>query len=289
MALSLFANGVITTNYTNDTAVSIYTNSGAPLTGPPDWTATCTNYVPPPWNQVDNLYVSPVFTSSWNISGTGGTGEVLGIYFTLNAQYGTNDETNPRKSIFFILKTGGGTFTSGLAYTISPPVVCFVTGTRVLTQNGYKAIETLLHKDMMVLSDGRITDYSLKKIVVETANASSAPYRIQAGAFGKNKPESDICLSPTHKIQVRKGVWISPQRAALINPNVKQYGIGEPVTYWHIACSDYLRDNIISEGMIVESLATNKNYNGPATVYTWSNRLGGYTRVSSSKNNIAKL
>jgi hypothetical protein len=288
MSLSLFTNFISTTNFTNDTAVFNYTTSGAPLTGPPDYTAPCVNYVPPPWNNVNNFYTSPVFTSAWTISGTGGTGEVLGIYFTLSAQYGPNDETNDRKTIFFILNTGGGTFTGGLPYTLSPPLPCFVTGTRILTQNGYKAIETLLQKDFVVLSDGRRVHYSLKKIDVGMTNTQTAPYRIEAGAFGNNKPESDMCVSPTHKIQLRKGVWISPQRAALTNPKVKQYGIGEPVTYWHIACADYLRDNIIAEGMIVESLATSKNYNGPDKVYTWSNRLGGFTRVSPDTNRLIK-
>jgi hypothetical protein len=164
-----------------------------------------------------------------------------------------------------------------------PSAVCFVEGTRVLTQNGYKPIEKLLQKDLIVTSDARTVDYVLKKIPFPVTDKASAPYRIEAGAFGANKPSTDICLSPTHKIQLRKGVWISPERAALTNPKVKQYGIGEPVNYWHIACDDYLKDNLICEGLVVESLATNKNYNGPSKVYTWNDRLGGFTRPASSK------
>jgi hypothetical protein len=143
-------------------------------------------------------------------------------------------------------------------------------------------------KDMMVLSDGRVVDYDMKKIVVETTTTATAPYRIEAGAFGTNKPATDICLSPHHKIQIRKGVWISPERAAKTNPKVKQYGVGEPVTYWHIACADYLKDNLVCEGLVVESLATNKNYTGPARVYTWSDRLGGFTRSKVTVSNIKK-
>lgn len=165
----------------------------------------------------------------------------------------------------------------------SPSAECFVEGTRVLTQNGYKAIEKLLQKDLIVTSDNRVVDYVLKKIPFPVTDKASAPYKIEAGAFGTNKPSVDICLSPTHKIQLRKGVWISPERAAMTNPKVKQYNVGESVNYWHIACDDYLKDNLICEGLVVESLATNKNYTGPSKVYTWNDRLGGFTRPASCK------
>ncbi len=162
------------------------------------------------------------------------------------------------------------------------PPACFVDGTRILTNNGYKAVETLLYKDLVVTSDGRTVDYVLNTMKIPVTNTSSAPYRIEAGAFGKNKPEMDICLSPSHKIQLRKGVWISPERAAKVNDKVKQYDVGKPVTYWHIECADYLKDNLICEGMVSESYGSYKNYKGPSKLYTWSERLGGFTRPSSS-------
>lgn len=177
------------------------------------------------------------------------------------------------------------------SYNLYPSLgpLCFAEGTRVLTQNGYKAVETLLTKDLIVTSDTRVVDFSLKKISLASTNKASAPYRIEAGAFGAMKPSADICLSPLHKIQIRKGVWISPERAALTNPKVKQYGVGEPVTYWHIACDDYLKDNLVCEGMVVESLATNKNYDGPVKVYAWSERLGGFTRRSAGASVVARV
>lgn len=199
---------------------------------------------------------------------------------------------NNGNNIILMQNNSTQTYVLGLQYPpASPPqpVVCFVEGTRILTQNGYKPIETLLYKDLVVTSDERVIDFRLKKIPVLLTDATSAPYRIEAGAFGFNKPSVDICLSPHHKILIRKGVWISPERAAKTNPKVKQYGIGKPITYWHIACDDYLKDNLICEGMVVESLATNKNYTGPAKVYTWSDRLGGFTRIYSGVSTKALL
>ena len=183
--------------------------------------------------------------------------------------------------------TVGSVLNSGGSYYLYPntagnPPACFVEGTRVLTNNGYKAVETLLCKDLVVTSDGRTIDYVLKTLKIPVTDTSSAPYRIEAGAFGKNKPEMDICLSPSHKIQVRKGVWISPERAAKVNAKVKQYDVGKPVTYWHIECADYLKDNLVCEGIVSESYGTYRNYKGPSNLYTWSERLGGFTRPSSS-------
>ena len=271
-AFGVSNNGALTTNYTNDTAW-IYLGL-TPFTGPPvDWTQVQTG-------STTTTNVGGVIDitggSSWNVSGTGGSGKILSM--TLRTDTNEFDQ----KSVFVVLQTGGGTFTSGAGNTFNPPPPCFVAGTRVLTQNGYKAIETLMMKDMIVLSDGRVVDYDMKKIVVESTTTATAPYRIDAGAFGKDKPATDICLSPHHKIQIRKGVWISPERAAKTNPKVKQYGIGEPVTYWHIATANYLKDNLVCEGLVVESLATNKNYTGPVQVYIWSNRLGGFTRPAAS-------
>jgi len=272
-AFIFYTSGKSTVNYPNDTDFAYL--GGTPFNGPPvDWTQVVIGYtVDPAINQ------TLTFTSDWTLSGTGGSGKILSVSFYRGPAGG--------RSVIITLQTGGGAFTDGVNYLVSPPTSCFVQGTRVLTQNGYKPIETLMAKDMMVLSDGRIVDYDMKKIVVNSATTATAPYRIEAGAFGTSKPSADLCLSPTHKIQIRKGVWISPERAAKTNDKVYQYGIGDPVSYWHIACADYLKDNLMCEGLVVESLATNKNYTGPSKVYTWSDRLGGFTRVSKVLKQLA--
>lgn len=264
--------GASTTNYINDT--TFYFLGEGLFTGPP------VN-----WTQIVNGYTSGAmgpFTSDWIITGPGmasASGKILSITFSGSSGGGN-------AAVIVTLQLGGGAFVSGAGNNFNPPPPCFVQGTRVLTQNGYKQIETLMSKDMMVLSDGRLVDYDMKKIVVNSATSATAPYRIEAGAFGPSKPSSDLCLSPTHKIQLKKGVWISPERAAKTNDKVYQYGIGEPVSYWHIACADYLKDNLVCEGLVVESLATNKNYTGPSKVYTWSDRLDGFTRPVKSYKSI---
>jgi hypothetical protein len=291
MPLSLFCNLLQTTNYAADTAIFVYTTSGVPLTGPPDWTATCENYAAPPWDLSSGFYTSPVFTSKWTVSGTEGTGEILGIYFTMDAQFGGNDETSARKNIYVVLKAGGGAFTSGGSYTLSPPsgVQCFGAGTRILTMNGYKAIETLTAADKIKTSDGRVVSAKGITFEVPVTTRESAPYRIEAGAFGRNKPAAPITLSPTHRLQISPRLWTCPVVAATKgNKLVKQYGVGESMRYYHIECENYLRDNLVAEGLVVESLAAPGTFKD-SQVYTWSARLEGYTRIGATSEKAKKI
>jgi hypothetical protein len=186
----------------------------------------------------------------------------------------------------------------GLAvYTISyspntlPPVaqvICFGAGTRLLTETGYKAIETLTMADKMKTSDGRIVAAKGITFEVPVTTKASAPYRIEAGAFGYKKPSAPIILSPSHKIQIGPHLWTSPEDAAANgNKHVKQFGVGEPMRYYHIECENYLRDNLVAEGLVVESLSAPGVYKG-VQVYTWNARLKGYTRISGNSIEKAK-
>ena len=73
--------------------------------------------------------------------------------------------------------------------------------------------------------------------------------------------------------KMRKGLWTSPATAALTNPLVKQCAVGEPVTYYHIECENYLQDNIVTEGL--------KTTGGRTDIYTWNSRKNAYTRLGN--------
>ena len=191
----------------------------------------------------------------------------------------------------FYVHTGADisyTFTAPPPAPPSSGVACFVAGTRVLTANGYKAIETLTLSDRIMTSEGREVAAKVYFFELPTTTKTSAPYRIEAGAFGRNLPAAPISLSPIHKIQVRPHLWTSPHDAAAAgNSRVKQYGVGEPIRYYHIECENYLRDNLVTEGLVVESLGHEGRYKG-VKVYTWSKRFQGYTRISADSKFINK-
>jgi len=169
--------------------------------------------------------------------------------------------------------TGGGGGGGG-----GDALACFLAGTRLLTQNGFKAIETFENTDYLVTSDNRTIDFQLYKTTVHKTDETSAPYKVDTHAFGPNLPMAPLFLSPSHKLQLQEGLWISPEVAVKTNSRITQCTPGETVTYYHVACENYLRDNVIAEGIVSESFGTFKTLKGEDDVYTWNAARGGYTR-----------
>lgn len=176
---------------------------------------------------------------------------------------------------------------ASVTITLPDSIPCFAEGTRILTQNGYKAIEMLTADDRIVTSDRRILAFKRMKTTLRTTTKRTAPYLVQPHAFGHNLPASPVRLSPIHKIQIGKGRWISPEVAARTNPLVTQCEIGGTVTYYHIECENYLRDNLVTEGLTVESFGSRKAVGGRKDIYTWNERLNAYTRVGNALSNSA--
>jgi hypothetical protein len=69
-----------------------------------------------------------------------------------------------------------------------------------------------------------------------------------------------------------------PFKAATLSAKVQQIGVGEPVTYYHLECPNYLRDNLVTNGCVVESYAGKQMES--RSPYTWNESLKGYTRAS---------
>jgi hypothetical protein len=201
------------------------------------------------------------------------------------------------------IKPGGslGPFTSWFAYQPIPPITtgpyaltddlpagpsyylypanvpCFPAGTRILTAEGYKVVESITTDDRVQTADGRFVRPTLFKIPIAKATKETAPYKITAGALGPSYPPHDLCLSPLHAILDVKGVWHIPQVAAKDNDKVTQYGVGEPITYYHIECPDFYSDNLIAEGAVVESFKGRQGTRD--VVYEWVAKLKGFRRL----------
>lgn len=195
------------------------------------------------------------------------------------AGYGWRIASNSTPGLSTGLFANGVTLTSGGVYYVYPEqisgVPCFVEGTRILTPDGYKAIETLSPTtDRVLTSDNRAVKFKPFVTNIECADATTAPYIVEANAFGYKNPEQAIRLSPIHKVLVdaTKGVWTSPALASKTNPLVTKYGVGQPVKYYHLECENYFTDNIIAEGAVTESYARFM------VGWTFNEVLGGYTR-----------
>jgi hypothetical protein len=166
--------------------------------------------------------------------------------------------------------------------------VCFPAGERVLTTTGYRAVEELRRGDRLVTADGRNVSAVVYRLSVPHATEKTAPYHIPAHTFGRNRPPADIRLSPQHAFQIGKGLWHIPAAAAQTHSAISQYGVGEPITYYHIELPNYFTDNIVMEGgAVVESFAHRQVPRG-ARIYTYNAARDAYTRPRSVKDVIRK-
>ncbi len=156
---------------------------------------------------------------------------------------------------------------------------CFTAGTKILTPTGYKLIEELKTGDSVMTADGRSVMANVYQRELSRTSRLNAPYHIPAYTLGKRQPK-DLTVSPLHAIQIKKGVWEIPADAAQRYPQIKQVGVGEPITYYHIETPNYFRDNLVANGAVVESFGGNQKHRIPANkyLYSYSKVHGGYVR-----------
>ena len=134
-------------------------------------------------------------------------------------------------------------------------LVCFVEGTRLLTQNGYKAIETLTSGDLLETTENRSIPFQLSRIQVACTTKATAPYLLATGSLGENIPSVPLYMSPAHKFAVRDNIWVHASKGHTLGLDIKQCPVGKAVTYYHVRCDNYARDVILAEGVATESLA----------------------------------
>ena len=220
----------------------------------------------------------------------------------VNSIFNLQDFLNGSDTFYSTVQSGDPctlviTATNGTQITLLPSPVfnatpfggtvpCFPKGTRILTQSGYKAVETLTQGELVQTADGRQVPAKIYGKHIERTTPLSAPFRVPKGSLGPSQPSHDLLLSPDHAFQLRKGVWMLPKKAALLSDRVEQVAVGEPVTYYHIECPQYLRDNLVVDGVVVESYAGKQLAKSP---YSWCPSTGlGARIVSNTQAHIRK-
>jgi hypothetical protein len=169
--------------------------------------------------------------------------------------------------------------------TTNNNVPCIVEGQHILTQRGYVKVEELTSTDFIITSDNRQVAANVYKFTIPSTTNKTAPITIKANAFAPRSPPNDIRLSPLHAIQRSKGIWDISIKATKRYDNVIQDTPGQSVTYYHIETPNYLKDNLVVEGAVIESFGVsycNKHGLKATDIYRWSSTLKGYTRISPS-------
>ena len=172
---------------------------------------------------------------------------------------------------------------------------CFLEGTNILTEDGYRRIEELEIGDKVKTFDGKLEE--IKWIGKQTRHRFTAhplrslPIQIKAGALGNNLPRHDLFVSPDHSLLID---------GLLINAGAIENGVSIVKTYpqnyiyYHIELANHAL--LDAEGAPAESFCPNKEdrstYDNGAEyyeLYPHGNKLMfwpmDYPRISS-KNKV---
>ncbi|HQT65550.1 MAG: hypothetical protein B7Z75_12445 [Acidocella sp. 20-57-95] len=153
--------------------------------------------------------------------------------------------------------------TNSAAGIVISDVPCFAAGTRILTRNGYVAVESLQAGDaVLTIRDGREQKivWTGQRTVDLTRHAhpeKAQPVRIMAGAFGDNQPMRDLVLSPDHALYI-DGHLIEAK--TLVNGvTIIQEKFRRSVTYHHIELARH--DVVLADGQPAETFLDSGNRN----------------------------
>ena len=152
---------------------------------------------------------------------------------------------------------------SGGTEVFASEVVCYASGTRILTAAGEKMVETLSQGDFVLTVSGEemtarpVTWIGRRRIDIAAhpRPETVAPVRIQCGAFADNMPHRDLLLSPDHAIFVDGKLICARQ---LINGStIRQEKGWTSVEYFHVELDEHAI--LVAEGLPAESYLNTGN------------------------------
>ena len=146
----------------------------------------------------------------------------------------------------------------GSLITESGPMPCFARGTRLLTPNGYRAVENLQPGDAVVTARGQVRPIAWigwRTLDLARSPASLRPVRIARDAFAPGVPRRDVFLSPLHAIAVADG--LTPACLLVNDATITRDEQALAVTYFHIELASH--DILLAEGLACESYRDSGN------------------------------
>ncbi len=125
--------------------------------------------------------------------------------------------------------------------------VCFLGDAPVLTTRGYRPIREFSVGDTVITADGR--EVAVRRVFSRRYGPSAAvnPYVIPKGFLGATRP---VAISPDHEVLV-PGTGMVRAR----NLGLRRMKMAEEFTYYNLELEDWVRDNLVVAGVVVESLA----------------------------------
>jgi hypothetical protein len=140
----------------------------------------------------------------------------------------------------------------GFTVTVVEGVVCFLKGTRILTQNrGYVLIENLNKSDKLINHNGKKMNILDVSTFACDKNKNTNPYLIPKGyrIDSTYTCTEDLYLSPKHEILV-DNMFTAIQD---FGDKFQQIELAETYDYYHITTDNYFTDVIMANGIPSES------------------------------------
>ena len=138
--------------------------------------------------------------------------------------------------LFYVIGSGSGE-------PLDPSVHCLTEKCQVLTPRGYYFVSDLNIGDEVITSDNRIV--RIRKLL--KTKSEDLPFIIERNSLGINKPFCDTYISKEHRYY--DGIkWTKPIISKLERRWREDY-----VIYYHLGLENYRRDNIIVNGITMES------------------------------------
>lgn len=153
-----------------------------------------------------------------------------------------------------VLPTSGST--SNFTTSLTTAANCFLTGTRIATPQGPRAIETLAPDDRVLTTDGRALPilwvWRQDIVNIHGLTDSLAPILITANALGPGRPARDLIVTADHAMLLN-GVLINA--VALVNGvtirPIPATQMPARYHYWHIETSAH--EVLLAENCATES------------------------------------
>lgn len=165
-----------------------------------------------------------------------------------------NNSTNPPTLVTLTDSSTGYSTTPNFAVNntnnyitaVQNAIACILKGMKVLTEEGYKLIEDLNLTDKLLSNDNRLLEIIDIHNFYIKPNNGNIPLIIPKGKYGAVE---DLYISPGHKIKVDKKFVISCN-LGLEQMKIENY---KPICYYHIETKNFLEDDIIVNGVIIET------------------------------------
>lgn len=206
----------------------------------------------------------------YGVGGKGGnnTGNYNGADGDDNTGNGGEGSSSASFDVSFGGKGGSGIVI--LTYT-AEDVPCVCAGSEVLTETGYKPIESITRDDRIMTSDGRLVQAKLSAYRV-VGNHTNIPFIIPKDFFAPNKPSRELYISGRHGINVGQHLKMYPLRLRGIKRDTSRIGVA--FKYYHLELPDYANDDIVCQNLSIEGFSNDYFKRNQKSIY--SKKINNY-------------